>query len=133
MFSNCFISGAPRSLREQISDLPMLLRHLWSMLWSGDGITMIFRVRIFLLTGIAIIYVLSPFDIIPEVVFGIFGLLTSHLLASHFLMSNFIKSLSLNRVLSHRMLLLLLLQINDFSPKCELGNQRMSNLICLDS
>ena len=64
----------------------MLLRHLWSMLWSGDGITMIFRVRIFLLTGIAIIYVLSPFDIIPEVVFGIFGLLDDLLISGLFLM-----------------------------------------------
>ena len=64
----------------------MLLRHLWSMIWSGEGIHVIFRIRIFLLAGFAFLYVLSPFDIIPEVAFGIFGLIDDLLVAGLFLM-----------------------------------------------
>lgn len=72
---NRLYSGEPRSLAEHIADLPMLLRHLWRYFWSGDGIRMLFRLRIVMFLGMAVFYVLLPFDLLPEVVFGIFGLL----------------------------------------------------------
>lgn len=72
---NRLFSGEPRSFVEHIADLPMLLRHLWRYFWSGEGIHILFRLRILMFLGMAVFYVLLPFDLIPEVVFGIFGLL----------------------------------------------------------
>lgn len=72
---NRLFSGEPRSLYEHIADLPMLLRHLWRYFWSGEGIQILFRLRILTLLGLAVFYVLLPFDLIPEVAFGVFGLL----------------------------------------------------------
>ena len=51
----------------------MLLRHLWRYFWSGEGIQMLFRIRILMFLGMAVFYVLLPFDLVPEVVFGAFG------------------------------------------------------------
>ena len=68
-----YILGEPRSIAEHIADLPMLLRHLWRYFWSGDGIRLLFRLRIVMFLGMAVFYVLLPFDLLPEVVFGIFG------------------------------------------------------------
>ena len=72
-FTSYIISGEPRSIAEHIADLPMLLRHLWRYFWSGDGIRLLFRLRIVMFLGMAVFYVLLPFDLLPEVVFGIFG------------------------------------------------------------
>merc|ERR1712018_925567 len=72
---NRLFSGEPRSIAEHIADLPMLLRHIWRYFWSGDGIRLLFRLRIVMFLGMAVFYVLLPFDLLPEVVFGIFGLL----------------------------------------------------------
>ena len=65
--------GEPRSLAEHIADLPMLTRHLWRYFWNGDGIRILFRLRILLFLGMGVFYLLLPFDLLPEVVFGIFG------------------------------------------------------------
>jgi uncharacterized membrane protein YkvA (DUF1232 family) len=73
-YNRCF-SGEPRSLAEHIADLPMLTRHLWRYFWNGDGIRIRFRLRILLFLGMGVFYLLLPFDLLPEVVFGIFGLL----------------------------------------------------------
>ena len=66
-------TGEPRSLAEHIADLPMLTRHLWRYFWNGDGIRILFRLRILLFLGMGVFYLLLPFDLLPEVVFGIFG------------------------------------------------------------
>ena len=42
-------SGEPRTLMEQLVDLPVLLRHLWTYLWSGEGLHFAFQLRIVLL------------------------------------------------------------------------------------
>ena len=34
---------------EQLVDLPVLLRHLWTYLWSGEGLHFAFQLRIVLL------------------------------------------------------------------------------------
>lgn len=68
-------SGEARSMLEHLRDLPVLLRHLVSFIWSGEGITWLFRLRIFILGAMAGVYLLSPFDIVPEAVFGLIGIL----------------------------------------------------------
>mmetsp|Transcript_45674 Transcript_45674/g.76083 ORF Transcript_45674/g.76083 Transcript_45674/m.76083 type:complete len:239 (+) Transcript_45674:74-790(+) len=66
-------SGVPRSFLEHIYDTPMLLRHLFNRVMDGSGILWLVRGRqIFVLVG-AVLYVLSPLDIIPESFFGTFG------------------------------------------------------------
>ncbi len=58
-------SGEPRSLSEQLRDVPVLLRHLWWRLRSGEGLDLLFRARMAFLAGISIAYVVLPFDILP--------------------------------------------------------------------
>ena len=41
-------SGEPRTLMEQLVDLPVLLNHLWTYFWSGEG-HFAFQLRIVLL------------------------------------------------------------------------------------
>merc|ERR1719186_2396031 len=80
-------SGEPRSVMEQLRDLPMLLRHLLTRLITGEGILLAFRVRIMVLGAVWVLYLLSPLDLIPEAMFGVLGLLDDLflfiLLASH--------------------------------------------------
>lgn len=78
-------SGEPRSLVEVIRDLPMLLRHLWSFVWSAEGIHWLFRLRIITLSGAALIYILSPLDIIPEAAFGLLGFIDDIVIMGLFL------------------------------------------------
>jgi len=68
-------SGEPRSLMEQIRDLPMLLRHLLARLYSGEGLHLAFQLRIVVMAALWLLYLLSPLDLIPEAVFGFIGLL----------------------------------------------------------
>jgi len=68
-------SGAPRSFIEIISDTPILLRHLVSEMLSPHGLVIAMRIRFMLAFTIAILYVLSPLDLLPEAVFGLLGLL----------------------------------------------------------
>lgn len=56
-------------------DLPTLLRHAGSEFFSVGGIMYMFRLRILLCFVAAVMYLISPLDMIPEAVFGILGLL----------------------------------------------------------
>ena len=68
------LSGAvPRSLLETINDFPVLLRQLIRAFFSRNMLTVAFRLRMLCLTAVGFLYLLSPFDLIPELVFGIFG------------------------------------------------------------
>ncbi|RNA09020.1 E3 ubiquitin-ligase RNF170-like [Brachionus plicatilis] len=67
--------GQPRSLLEYIYDVPILFRHLMNELFSYDGISLWYRIRIIFFLLVAFCYFLSPLDIIPEALFGIFGFL----------------------------------------------------------
>ena len=80
--------GEPRSLAEHIADLPMLTRHLWRYFWNGDGIRILFRLRILLFLGMGVFYLLLPFDLLPEVVFGIFGKFKTNCVISYSALSN---------------------------------------------
>lgn len=68
-------SGEPRPLMDYITDIPVLLRHIFNELFSFQGLEMWHRIRWSFLMIIGLLYFLSPFDIIPELVFGIFGFL----------------------------------------------------------
>ena len=83
---NSRYSGEPRSLVEQLRDLPVLLRHLWTFFWSPDGLSWLFRLRILTLGGMAGLYLLSPFDIVPEAAFGIIGILDDLVIVALFLL-----------------------------------------------
>uniref|UniRef100_A0A915BXV5 E3 ubiquitin-protein ligase RNF170 n=1 Tax=Parascaris univalens TaxID=6257 RepID=A0A915BXV5_PARUN len=68
-------SGEPRPLVDYIRDLPVLLPYMLRTLLSVNGLMWMFRIRVFLcLTGV-LIYVLSPFDILPESALGVLGML----------------------------------------------------------
>lgn len=68
-------SGEPRPWMDYLWDLPTLLRHVGSEFFSVGGLMYMFRLRIFLCFVAAIMYLVSPLDMIPEAVFGILGLL----------------------------------------------------------
>jgi len=58
-------SGEPRSVMEQLRDLPMLLRHLLTRLITGEGLPLAFRVRIMVLVVLQVaVYVLQILFII---------------------------------------------------------------------
>ena len=68
-------SGEPRSLMEHLRDLPVLLRHLWTALWTGEGLQTAFQIRVAVLGLVWLAYFISPLDLLPEALFGIVGLL----------------------------------------------------------
>lgn len=68
-------SGDPRPLLDYLRDLPTLSRHLWNEFFSLDGLMHMFRLRLLLCFVAGFIYLISPLDIIPESVFGFFGLI----------------------------------------------------------
>lgn len=70
-------SNAPRSWSAAVQDTPHLLSRFWSELLSGgvDGAVMLRQIRAWVLILSAVLYFLSPLDIIPEALFGLFGLI----------------------------------------------------------
>jgi len=60
---------------EYLTDLPTLLRHCISEVFSLSGLIWMFRLRVLLCCLFALLYLASPLDILPEAVFGFFGLL----------------------------------------------------------
>lgn len=52
-----------------------MLRHLSSDFFSLNGLAYVYRMRIIMCVFGAIMYLISPLDMIPEAVFGFFGLL----------------------------------------------------------
>ncbi|CAH1774312.1 unnamed protein product [Owenia fusiformis] len=68
-------SGEPRDLMDYLRDLPTLLRHAFTEFFSVGGLIWMFRLRIIVCFFLALVYFLSPLDIIPEAMFGILGFL----------------------------------------------------------
>lgn len=54
-------------------DFPVLVRHMFRNFFSVSGLVIMLRLRIVMYLLIVVIYILSPFDIIPEAVLGILG------------------------------------------------------------
>ncbi|CAF3358084.1 unnamed protein product [Rotaria sp. Silwood1] len=67
-------SGAPRSFREYISDIPVLIPHIIRQMFTVQNLAWTYRLRIILILFTVIAYVLSPLDILPESVLGFLGL-----------------------------------------------------------
>ncbi|XP_063413527.1 E3 ubiquitin-protein ligase RNF170-like [Mytilus trossulus] len=68
-------SGAPRPLMDYIRDLPTLLRHTYNEFFTVGGLIWMFRLRVIVCFLAALLYFISPLDIIPEAVFGVLGFL----------------------------------------------------------
>ena len=54
-------------------DVPVLLRHLWEELFSERGPLLIRRLYLGYILLLLVVYLLSPFDLLPESVFGLLG------------------------------------------------------------
>nr|CDS31334.1 ring finger protein 170 [Hymenolepis microstoma] len=69
-------SGNPVSFIDQLRDLPVLLRYFWRAIFDGEGnISCLLRLRLIVLFLFVFFYVISPLDIFPESIVGVFGLL----------------------------------------------------------
>uniref|UniRef100_A0A0N5ATN3 E3 ubiquitin-protein ligase RNF170 n=1 Tax=Syphacia muris TaxID=451379 RepID=A0A0N5ATN3_9BILA len=78
---NYRFSGAPRPILDYIRDIPVMIPYMLRFLFSINGIMTMFRIRVlFCLIGI-FAYVIFPFDILPEAVYGIFGFIDDILVA----------------------------------------------------
>lgn len=63
----------PRTSWQYITDAPELIRRILVECFSTRGLRLATRFRLFLLFIFALLYLLSPLDLIPEGVFGIVG------------------------------------------------------------
>ena len=61
-------------------DVPTLLRHCVSAVISPSGLEWMFRFRFVMFTLAALVYLVIPFDLIPEALLGIFGLIDDFLI-----------------------------------------------------
>lgn len=68
-------SGASRPWLDYLTDIPIILRHVFNELLSMNGLDIWQRLRIIFFFTMAIFYVFVPLDLIPEAVFGFFGFL----------------------------------------------------------
>jgi RING finger protein 170 len=57
-----------------VRDLPILLRHMSVEFFAG-GLVHFFRIRIVLCLISGFMYLVSPLDVIPEAIYGLFGFL----------------------------------------------------------
>lgn len=71
---NCIFGGAPRSLTQRLQDLPFFIRRLFRELMDPQRtLPLVFRARMLMMVALSAIYVLSPVDILPESMLGLFG------------------------------------------------------------
>ncbi|KAF2356632.1 Zinc finger C3HC4 RING-type [Trinorchestia longiramus] len=60
---------------EHVRELPTVLRHVWAELFTWNGLQLFYRVRVVLCFLVGLLYAISPFDLLPEAMLGIIGLL----------------------------------------------------------
>ncbi|TGZ64059.1 hypothetical protein CRM22_006555 [Opisthorchis felineus] len=72
---NRWHSDAPVSLWQRLRDLPTYASAGVQFLFSHDGAPFLLHSRLILFGFCALLYILSPWDVIPEVVAGFFGLI----------------------------------------------------------
>ncbi len=72
---------------DQLRDLPALLRYGARAIidGEGEGISWLLRIRLVILSCFVFFYIISPLDIFPESVLGIFGLLDDGIVCAVFL------------------------------------------------
>lgn len=66
-------SGQARPLMDHLRDVPTLLRHAFREMFSRGALFCMFQIRILLCLVGALMYLVSPLDLIPEALFGILG------------------------------------------------------------
>lgn len=62
-------------LLQYLCDVPVIISHVWRLLFTAEGVALLYRLHILLLLFLFALYLLSPLDLIPEAIFGIVGLL----------------------------------------------------------
>lgn len=68
--------GGPVSLWQRLRDMPLLLQRLaWEFTDANRAFLLLHNIRILFCILLVVLYVLSPFDIIPEFALGLLGLL----------------------------------------------------------
>jgi len=72
---NRYYSGQPRSITEHLWDAPMLTRRMMRYLSTYDGLTFVMNFRIVPYLVMTVVYAISPFDILPEGLLGVVGIL----------------------------------------------------------
>uniref|UniRef100_A0A0E0P3N7 Ubiquinone biosynthesis monooxygenase COQ6, mitochondrial n=2 Tax=Oryza rufipogon TaxID=4529 RepID=A0A0E0P3N7_ORYRU len=71
---NRIFGGTPRNLTQRLQDLPFFIRRLFRELLDPQRtLPLVFRARMVMMVALSAIYVLSPVDILPENVLGLFG------------------------------------------------------------
>jgi len=68
-------SGTRRNFKDYITDIPLMLYHMWTEATGQSGLLMFCQVQVVMALLACFIYIVSPFDIIPESAFGIVGLI----------------------------------------------------------
>jgi len=58
-----------------IYDVPHLLSHMWTNLFSFQGLVIMYRLHLIFILLLVVLYLLSPFDLLPEIILGIIGLI----------------------------------------------------------
>ncbi|XP_041103774.1 E3 ubiquitin-protein ligase RNF170-like isoform X2 [Polyodon spathula] len=66
-------SGQARPLMDHLRDVPTLLRHAFREMLSRGALFCMFQIRILLCLVGALMYLVSPLDLLPEALFGILG------------------------------------------------------------
>ena len=61
-------------LLQYLYDTPVILGHVWRLLFTAEGVVLPCRLHILLLLLLVVLYLFSPLDLIPEAVFGVLGL-----------------------------------------------------------
>ncbi|XP_076040422.1 E3 ubiquitin-protein ligase RNF170-like isoform X3 [Oratosquilla oratoria] len=72
---NRLYSEHPRSMVEQLRDLPILLRHMLGEMLTWRGLEMLSRMRVIICLVVGVLYAITPIDLVPEAFLGIIGLL----------------------------------------------------------
>jgi len=71
---NLRFSGIRRGLKDYIMDIPLMLYHMWSEATGQTGLLMFCQLQVGLALLACLLYIVSPFDIIPESIFGVVGI-----------------------------------------------------------
>lgn len=72
---NIRFSGEPRPWLSYLTDIPIIFRHVLNELLSMNSLDLWQRLRFIFLIVFGLFYLLLPLDLVPEVVFGFFGLI----------------------------------------------------------
>uniref|UniRef100_A0A2P2IB50 E3 ubiquitin-protein ligase RNF170 n=1 Tax=Hirondellea gigas TaxID=1518452 RepID=A0A2P2IB50_9CRUS len=82
---NTLHSNVKYSYLRHMKELPTILRHAWAETFTWGGLTWLFKLRIVLMMLAGLLYLLVPFDLIPEAFLGVIGLVDDVMVICFFL------------------------------------------------